>query len=556
MKLNLNIIFCIAVALINASVNATTKSDSSHRSLDGLDSSMFEKGNAAKSGIPGIDAPIDLDKNVTDTNSTYGTLTPAAGQEPVRQVQPHLDTDGKKFNSDFGVLFGLPRISNSHSALPPQTHIAWLEYLGNIYVQSENFAYARIIISHLAQVASNNTKLAEPVNAAVQLIQKRLDDRTECINQPKSTCEAFSASGMLNNVIFNTTLTNDEQTSINSINQLLFDGHLEKAMTSYQDTVAKITKSTPLAGNEQILSNGDKASTMTDPQNRPKVKAQFSQTELVFKLIRFDLENPDNCIPLWRTVCCLDWRMKHKILDTFDLLSTRKTMLARGQDMSKIPSIPAILNRIATIPMVDDITTRILVAVGNVAAWPRIRDMDLNDRYVARACMALNGVPVPENYDQSVEMAKAVGDPIDRNSTEIATNSLTLTNGTVINLSNTFKPISIADVIDSRLGAHKFYHLCLNDSRMPMGAQTRCKEGLDLIHGIAKACPYGGFIRLGLFTQVFGDYLFVKCLTIPAQNVSDRISNMASSPPETASKVSASSTSLAVSTSTAAAAAK
>lgn len=529
MHLNIIPYTILAFILSSGTMASSLNTSPPTKGMDALDSNIFDQGNSAKKGIPGIDAPIDLDKNVTSSNSTYGTLTPTPGQEPVRQVQPYLDTDKTKFNQDFGVLFGLPRISNSHSALPPQTFISWLEYLGNIYVQSENFAYARIIISNLSQIASNNTKLAEPVSAAVQLIQKRLDDRTECINQPKSTCDAFSASGMLNNVIFNTTLNNDEQTQINNINQLLFNGYIEKAMTLYQDTVSNITQSTPLAGNEQILSNGVQASSMTDPQNRPKVKAQFSQTELAFKLIRFDLENPDNCIPLWRTVCCLDWRMKHKILDTYDLLSTRKIMLARGQDMSKIPSIPAILNRIATIPMVEDITTRLLVAVGNVAAWPRIRDMDLNDRYVARACMALNGVPVPENYDQSVQMAKAVGDPIDRNSTVIATNSLTLTNGTVISLGKSWKPTSILDVIDSRFGAHKFYHLCLNDSRMPMGAQTRCKEGLDLIHGIAKACPYGGFVRLGLFTQVFGDYLFVKCLTIPSQNVSDRISIMASS---------------------------
>src|SRR5690606_4876343 len=47
----------------------------------------------------------------------------------------------------------------------------------------------------------------------------------------------------------------------------------------------------------------------------------------------------------------------------------------------------------------------------------------------------------------------------------------------------------------------------------------RCREGLEEIESLERSCPHDGFIRIGLFSQIFSNYLFVKCTPIAANNL-------------------------------------
>ena len=395
---------------------------------------------------------------------------------------PNVVVTPDAFNPHFGAL-NSPSRSLSHR-LPPETRLAWLEYLANVYVQCDDFPHAREIIDEMYFWLVERPRLRKSISVAVQILQRRIDERHDCLfrsygpdacradpyhPQPQSSplpslrlrdvtaTAAANLSKVMNRVQYTSVmiLTVNERRRLRAIYKLLKNGYVTTSIREFQRFLADYPNSTE--------------------------KEAVRKFEFVLKLVKFDLENPDNCVPLWRTTCCMDYKIKRRILDTYELL--------KAPSASRSRAVPNVFRRIEDIPMYHEVRARLLVATGRTEAWSALRSLHLQDRYVAEACLALKGIkqPVISSYPE------IFGD--------------------------SHPPVSstrVVDTLDARAQAKDIYQRCIYDHRLGMRITKRCQEGLSEIQGLEKSCPYGGFVRIGLFSQIFGDYLFIKCLSPPA----------------------------------------
>jgi hypothetical protein len=46
-------------------------------------------------------------------------------------------------------------------------------------------------------------------------------------------------------------------------------------------------------------------------------------------------------------------------------------------------------------------------------------------------------------------------------------------------------------------------------------SSAQCRDAFSQIGALERTCPFGGFVRIGTFSLIFGDYLFIKCLAPP-----------------------------------------
>lgn len=356
--------------------------------------------------------------------------------------------------------------SNKKSNLPAETHLAWLEYLANAYIQCDDFQHAREVVTEMYNWLVEPQRLRGEVSSAIQILQRRIDERHECLMtqygpgkacaRPESIIKDNKDDAMAKVMarvkdVESQELNAVEKEQLSQVHGLLRSGHVNSAMQMFHQ-IAQASRTTVL-------------------------KEKFGRIEFVLKLVRFDLENPNNCMPLWRTTCCLDWKMKHHILDAYDILSGRAFHNHRNVVQ---PTLRQILSRLDGMPLASELKTRLLIADGRVQAWNHLSHLTEPDRYLAEACLILKGVPKPKDLPANARM---------RASNNIA-----------------------AEQLNSRALASGVLRHCM---KIGNGAPSRCQEALSELESLQKACPYGGFVRVGVFSQVFGDYLFIKCLSLP-----------------------------------------
>lgn len=430
----------------------------------------------AEISSPAYNAPYPANPMMSPSVASNANLNPMATPDT--------------FNPHFGALNSPSRRLGTR--LPPETRVAWLEYLANVYVQCDDFAHAREIIDEMYYWLVEHPRLRRDISVAVQMLQRRIDERHDCLlrsygpdacyKEPANTTTSGSrgttrkladvtavAASNLAQVMGRVplaafqALTDKERQRIRRIFKMLKNGYVTAAMAEFRQVLAEF----------------------------PNVveKEAIRKFEFVLKLVKFDLENPDSCMPLWRTTCCMDWKIKRRILDAYELLKGTNGPPSSGNGNRQL-SMDEILERIRDVPMFPEIRVRLLVATGRSKAWDSLRFLRLQDAYLARACLTLKGVrslsyptSPPPVYGESLRA------PI------VASSSV--------------------DGMQARTQAEEIYQHCLADRRLSPVVVRRCQEGLSEIRGLEKSCPYGGFVRIGLFSMVFGNYLFVKCLSPP-----------------------------------------
>lgn len=345
-----------------------------------------------------------------------------------------------------------------------EARLAWLEYLANAYIQCDDLKHAAQMQREMFLWLVRYPRLRREISEAVQIIQQRIDERKDCICKKKGGCGRHAASSK-------TTMKGDmtgpaEQNMYKIMGRMHDDGNidLDKSEEKSLDRIHMILS-------QGFVSSAIKAFQHVTSSNPAILDTKaYGKLDFVMRLVRFDLENPDNCMPLWKTDCNLRWRTKLKILETFDAI---RALPASHKSLRQA------LYRIADLPNRDEIRTRLMVAVGRAGAWKRVKDLDRPIRYLAEACLTLHGAPRPEQFT-------------DAPSWEFHLNPL-----------------------DARAQARLIYERCLNDRRLPPEATARCRDAITQIGALEKTCPFGGFVRIGIFSQVFGDYLFIKCLAPP-----------------------------------------
>lgn len=440
-------------------------------------------------------APSSYTAGVEASSSAYNAPYPANPMMPPSvasnaNLNPMATPD--TFNPHFGALNSPSRRLGTR--LPPETRVAWLEYLANVYVQCDDFAHARETIDEMYYWLVEHPRLRRDISVSVQMLQRRIDERHDCllrsygpdacykdpvsptVRGPRETARkladvtAIAASnlaqvmGRVPLAAFQA-LTDKERHRLRRIFKMLKNGYVTAAMAEFRQVLAEF----------------------------PDVveKEAIRKFEFVLKLVKFDLENPDNCMPLWRTTCCMDWKIKRRILDVYELLKGTSGPVSSSNGSNHPLSRDEILERIRDVPMFPEIKTRLLVATGRPEAWDSLRFLRLQDAYLARACLTLKGI-------RSLSYPSSPPSPVYGEALRV--------------------PVAATSSIDgmqARAQAEEIYQHCLADRRLSSVASRRCQEGLSEIRGLEKSCPYGGFVRIGLFSMIFGNYLFVKCLSPP-----------------------------------------
>lgn len=322
---------------------------------------------------------------------------------------------------------------------PPERHVAWLEYLANVYIESDQLGFSKKLSNLLYRQLLENPRLRRPISQALKGIQRRIDDKNECrmkkcnskdCNYPyrRTSSRRNLLSKALSGIMqgrMRSPLNRRQRYLLNRIYGLLAKGLISPALQLHQHLLRGFPRA---SRNDQVKRLG-----------------------FVLKLIRFDVENPTCSMPLWVDSCRLDWKKKNRILDAFDMLRSNGTL-----DRKLSPETRA----------------RILIAAQLGEGWLYLGYLPRADRYLARASLLLNNVPRPGYFGDG------------RPSTS---------------------PMEARDM--SRI----LYQRCISDRHLSQVDTFRCREGLRQVDSLQQACPYGGFIRIGLFPQIFGNYLFVKC---------------------------------------------
>lgn len=455
-------------------------------------------------------------------NPSHGAYSPFSSSNtlPLSPIIATPDT----FNPHFSALNSPNRRITSR--LPPETRLAWLEYLANAYVQCDDFAHAREIIDEMYFWLVERPNLRRGISTAMRILQRRIDERHDCLlgRWGPDACRRELPQPNRHTLLSKWKSPRSDLRDVTeeaAANMAQVMSHFHKAGTIYLTPLER----RQLRSIYQTLKRGYVTAAISSFQrfllDHPSAmeKESVRKFEFVLKLVKFDLENPDNCMPLWRTTCCMDYRIKRRILDTFELLKGRgagvATALITGSGRTK--SVDDILNNLDDIPMYHEVRARLLTATGRTEAWPALRSLHLRDQYVAEACLILKGINRPP---LTADYPELFGDV---SGTAVAAKS----NSTLSN--------SPFDVLEARSRAKTIYERCIYDHHLGLRHSRRCQEGLAAIQGLERACPYSGFVRIGLFSQVFGDYLFIKCLSpppIPTPLNSVRISTLGWSIPK------------------------
>lgn len=342
---------------------------------------------------------------------------------------------------------------------PPERQIAWLEYFGGLMVESEDLQRAEEVAKELYQRQMLMPNLQYKIGLAMQSLQSRIDARYKCRLKHCNSADCLHT----NHPADRAAARDITSTAMNNLAKVMTESPI-------------IGKALPLNASDKValeriyftLKQGDLPDTMRLFEALLRGRSSLLRNEavsrlnFVLKMMRFDLENPDNCLPLWRDTCELDWRRKHDILDAFDALKRRIT--DPRQVWPRLAKVPASLQM--------EIRTRLSVQLRLAEAWAHLGYLPRPDQYVAQACLFLKHVPPPGLYP----------------STE-----------------------HIGNVRSARPAAKNIYHACLRDPNISMLASALCRMGWTQIASLEQSCPYSGFVRMGLFPLVFDDYLFIKC---------------------------------------------
>lgn len=337
---------------------------------------------------------------------------------------------------------------NSLGSDPPERRIAWLEYFGGLMVESEYLQRARQVIKELYRWQLLLPNLQYKIGLAMQQLQRRIDFRAACLLKQcrSSDCRQKNYPSTVNalgtvmteapNNWPTISLTIKDRNSLLRIYTIIELGNLSEAFYRFQ---------TFLRGRKSLFRN-----------------EMVGRLDFVLKMVRFDLENPDTCLPLWQDTCELNWKRKNDILDAFDALKRRAS--DPGQGWPPLESIPKAL--------LMEIRTRLSVALKLSEAWTLLGYLSRPDQYVGQACLVLGHVP-PPGFIPSTE--------------------------------------HLGDVQSTRLATQSIYQSCLSDPYIPRAESALCWMGLMQIAGLRQSCPQSGFVRMGLFPLHFDDYLFIKC---------------------------------------------
>jgi hypothetical protein len=354
-----------------------------------------------------------------------------------------------------GHFSGNPKPPSPRYQPVPEGRLAWLEYLGNVYVQGDLFTLAQGTIWEMYRWLNRFPSLRCQITRAAKLLQRRIDERLWCRLR---TCQDSSCRGRKRTWQGHGEITGAAQRYFPYMMRQFHNSSAKKLSMSERKFLDRI---------HRYLFFQNVGIAMKDFQryvrHRPgsRRKCAIEQLEFVLKMVRFDLKNPDNCMPLWQSSCQLGWRAKGLIIEAYNMLRANRSSI-RGRARM-------LMNKVNDLPMGREIKARLLVAAGRPEAARFLGLLRRWDQHLARACLVLQVVPRSHGMGRRQHF----------------------------------------DKLNSRAKAKSIYIHCLHD-RYALHTR-RCSEALSQINRLEKTFPCSGFIRIGTFSQVFGEYLFAKC---------------------------------------------
>lgn len=344
------------------------------------------------------------------------------------------------------------------------SRLAWLEYLANIYHQCDDFTHARNTIKEMNRFLGHLPTLNQELSTAVQLIQDRMERRQECLMKQvkEGECKSFGLDADESRIDGDNWY--GEVTAAATLNL----GPVMETSTTGHMTLAEEAKL------EQVhfyLLKGNYTAAKKCFQELPKANAfkgslgdPYGRTFFVMRLAEFDMRYPDNCMPLWRDECCLNWKMKLLILNAHEQIMESAYRPYRH--------IEAFLGQLIHIPSQKETQARVLIASARPEAFMALRLLTGADRYLAEACLTLKNVPNLIAYNPNEPHLSAR---------------------------------------ESKLKAREIYLTCSRDPSVDRKRGILCREGKRIIDLVDQNCPKDGIVRVGLFPMVFNQDLFLLC---------------------------------------------